>query len=59
MLIIAYIRQRRGDNNSRGCDIHMSDDNDYNKKQEQLHAQTLKLTTQKKTLEKKLKNIHY
>jgi hypothetical protein len=35
MLIIAYIRQSRGDNNSRGCDIHMSDDNDYNKKQEQ------------------------
>ena len=35
MLIIVYIRQSRGDNNSRGCDIHMSDDNDYNKKQEQ------------------------
>jgi hypothetical protein len=36
MLIIAYIRQSRGDNNNRVCDIHMSDDNDYNKKQEQL-----------------------
>ena len=35
MLIIAYIRQSRRDNNSRVYDIHMSDDNDYNKKQEQ------------------------
>jgi hypothetical protein len=34
MLIIAYIRQSRGDNNSRVCDIHMSDDNDYNKKEQ-------------------------
>ena len=34
MLIIAYIRQSRGDNNSRVCNIHMSDDNDYNKKEQ-------------------------
>jgi hypothetical protein len=34
MLIIAYIRQSRGDNNNRVCDIHMSDDNDYNKKEQ-------------------------